>query len=1370
MLSRKLRPLCAGVLLCFGTGVQAAVIDVTTLEDGSLAEQCSLRDAFKAVSTHAAVNGCAAGTGQDTIRVVAGQTYTLSEGALVLGGQTGQRPELDEDGEQKLDEHGEPVFIEYDVSPRLKLEVTTPASTDPDYRQPATLVAAAADRVLQIKLDAEIELKGLVLKGGDARALTPPHGGLIYAEGSVRGTTLELLDGQAEQGGALFLEKNAGLRLSDALLVGNHADAAGGAVAVGDDYRGTVQLEKVFASDNHSGTDGGVLHLAGDNVTLVIGNATFWNNQATTGGAVIHFGEVENQQRMAMLNVTLAQNQGPALHMDGSGDNDLIANSFIGGNGQADCSGAGIADLTAVFSVVGPSCPQSSDLYTAAVNRPGGQNLSAAATMLALSNSDGACPDDGSLCQPIRSDDGEWRPGFLPNDTLDPLTANQPTLLDAGSDESDIRYSCNGDDQRGKPRADRCDAGAFQFQRASGMPDNIRVVMGESTVLDVVANDLGDTRIDCANLSPCIWVERQSGRAVTIVGEVDDDGYPTLRYTPHERFHGRDDFEYLIDRRAFIGRTFSDRDVGARVNITSEPATGMTRSKSVGSLGALWLLAAPLALLRRRRLAALVATLMAVGTAGAAEITVNSTDDEVDWTPQAGVCTLRQAIYAALDKFPNSTGCASGQTGSDTIKLPEGTITLAGVPLLVEPANALVIEGVSPEKTIIDAGQLSRIMENRSSVTLRNLTLRNGNAGNGNGGAVLALAGLTMENVVLEHHRAQRGGAIYLGGQSVTLTLANIHAHHNQAQLDGGVLSSMAQTLEHRIAITAATFSDNRAANGSGGALDLNVPYGRGNGRLTVSNSVFLRNQSATGGSAIDFEHLAVSTNLTHLTVLDNTGGSGAFELGNVALSDQDGSELSVSIRIGNSIYANPSDSCGTGNRQFKASGHNLFVGHHASCEQWVDPAASSTPPANTNTFGGNLAAIRAALNGGVLTTSQDVQKFQVPFLPITDLAFTDILDVGNNDDEVTADSSQPLRCLRVDQRGAPRPAGDGCDRGAYELQVTTTPDMEGSNARRVTRTVYLDVLPPAIPGDDYRWRTGSLTLEKVAGDAELEDTLGTAYVRQRRLSDDDQFFQGYDEVILSDEHGVVHEFSVADIDLPDRICGEGLNTDGSANKPAGSDALDDDCIVVYRLDPEIYRPSQVQCDALPFTDHFRYSLTAQKFTLGPVIPDAEDEEREVIWEPGATITRSGLVTVTVDNRAPLLPRESISRHIQPGGRVTIDLRAAGVQDTDGVLTELKLTKEPMTAARDENRKVLGTGIILDPDAMTVTYVHGDVSKNFTDRFELRVVDDCGDGVMVPITITFPRDHGAGGELHKKVGSGSLAVLGLLLLAAIRRR
>ncbi|HBC19296.1 MAG TPA: hypothetical protein DC022_11235, partial [Alcanivorax sp.] len=57
---------------------------VTAASSGGL---CTLREAIYAISYQVSVGACEAGTGNDTIRLLEGETYLLTEGELPLGGR-----------------------------------------------------------------------------------------------------------------------------------------------------------------------------------------------------------------------------------------------------------------------------------------------------------------------------------------------------------------------------------------------------------------------------------------------------------------------------------------------------------------------------------------------------------------------------------------------------------------------------------------------------------------------------------------------------------------------------------------------------------------------------------------------------------------------------------------------------------------------------------------------------------------------------------------------------------------------------------------------------------------------------------------------------------------------------------------------------------------------------------------------------------------------------------------------------------------------------------------------------------------------------------------------------------------------------------
>src|SRR5690606_2497566 len=162
-------------------------------------------------------------------------------------------------------------------------------------------------------------------------------------------------------------------------------------------------------------------------------------------------------------------------------------------------AGPGMADLTLAYVVTGPGCAAPLPEYTASSNIQGGVNLSNAGDISVLRNADGPCVV-GTPCDPIELDEPGFLPGYLPEFAI-AAGSGVPALLDTGSPTTGVEYICESSDQRGNNRAERCDIGANEFMKAEGQVDSFNMVIGQTTEMDVVANDLGDALIDC-NLVP----------------------------------------------------------------------------------------------------------------------------------------------------------------------------------------------------------------------------------------------------------------------------------------------------------------------------------------------------------------------------------------------------------------------------------------------------------------------------------------------------------------------------------------------------------------------------------------------------------------------------------------------------------------------------------------------------------------------------------------------------------------------------------------------------------------------------------------------------------------------------------------------------
>ncbi|MBZ2188300.1 hypothetical protein K8B33_04290 [Alcanivorax sp. JB21] len=1393
-----------------GSGANAAQFIITTTDDASLPGECSLRDAFHAITQREEVNECPAGAGTDVIRLTAGETYHL-DSQLVLGGFIQEIPVTDGDDnpvyvdgcDPETAPPGDPCVqevIERPINPTLRIQAMAPEDVDSDEADELdapVIIAAPGERALWVRGGATLTIDGITVRGCEpadptestcdvpvaATADTPEDGGLLFVDGRLvlrNGVRLE--GGHARHGGALFVNGNVSVNLQDIIIRDNRATGYGGAIGTSEDFGNLLQINRFYIAHNAAeGVDGGAggiaMPIALRSPRLVLRNGTLHRNTSLSGGAALHvwLADIDEDEEeygepaFGFGNITVVENSSadPAaggFYIEPVGESDLLVNSMLVANMPRDCAGAGLAASAVDGITVAYTVTSDADCPLPVAEFPGNAGYSNSADISVLRNADGAC---GPGCEPLIPDTPFALPGFLPNFAASPVANGLPAVVDAGSPITSIQFSCEAEDQRAFRREDRCDIGAYEFRKAEGANDTSKLVIGEASVIDVIANDLRDATVDCDLLAPgtpCIQVVQPSGRGA-VIEAVIEDGYPTLRYTFNGLYDGYDYFSYRVNRDAIVGATLGDNDIGARVAIEARPASGLTKSRNIddfGGGGLVWLLLVCAGYLRRVRGRSAIHAMLAFAAltlctgAQAAEIQVTHPGDSVILPPPvAGQCSLREAIDSAIDKVPNSTGCANGQTGEDLILLPEGTITLVA-PLAVGLSNRVIIQGEGPDKTVIDAGTLHRIMENRSRVVFRDLTLRGGNAGAQPGGAILAHTSLVLDNVRIEDSQASAGGAVYLNfsaDERRSVVIRNSVMLNNQSSGHGGALAMVAQQESHDIEISNSTFAGNSAGD-AGGALDI-----RGFGQLRIVNSTFFENNATQGGAAIDLNENAGTVNIISSTFLDNAGPA-QLDLG--VLPDPV-LDISVgNVTLSNSIYAGASALCGLGDRRLQRSKYNLFAGSiDASCltDTSNNMEENDTAP---------LADIRAALNAGVLAVPDELagDDWFLPHLPVTDGSYAPIIEAGNPAALVNGLGSADV-CRVTDLRGASRASGGRCDRGAFEFQRPTAIDDVGNNNNRFTRSVRLDVVANDIAGEaDMGFRRGTLTL--LSGDGEdVAETTGEVFVRQRRRDPDntDEPVLQYDDVVQQLPNGEEFVHALDDIHNADFECGIGQNIDDqdSINNLGAdpADHLDDDCIVVYRF----RQPSpMVTCGDLPFKDRFRYSVDVDRFDT---VVDPVTEEEERVWDETPT-TITGIAEVTIVNVPPIVPRRAIERRISPGGEVTIHLLDEGVRESDFRIVALRLNenRRPLFARRALDNSIEGTGVIFDLENFTVTYRHGDDTKRFTDSFDVDLEDECGDKSRLRISITFPQQNASGGEM---IGAGG----GLLLLASLllmRRR
>ena len=344
------------------TALAATITVNETADELNNDGDCSLREAIQAANDDAAVDACAAGSGDDTITLRA-DTYTLS---LAGAGE--------------------------DTNATGDLDIRSNIAINGDGASTTIIDGGAIDSVLNVLFETTLALNGVtVTNGSTGNGVTGAgiynfrgtliltnstvtanasgdNGGGIYSliatttltnstvsnnTSQFDGAGIHIVDGSltlinstvtanvsGDQGGGIY--NDGTLNMTDSTVSGNTAEFGGGIYAA----VGTLNMTGSTVSGNAAGTaGGGIFANAG---TLSITNSTLSGNTAGSSGG----GAVANSQAMIALlnstvsgnasspNITFGGNTGGALRGDTNATytfkNTIVANSTGG-----DCFGAG---------------------------------------------------------------------------------------------------------------------------------------------------------------------------------------------------------------------------------------------------------------------------------------------------------------------------------------------------------------------------------------------------------------------------------------------------------------------------------------------------------------------------------------------------------------------------------------------------------------------------------------------------------------------------------------------------------------------------------------------------------------------------------------------------------------------------------------------------------------------------------------------------------------------------------------------------------------------------------------------------------------------------------------------------------------------
>jgi CSLREA domain-containing protein len=484
--------------------------------------------------------------------------------------------------------------------------------------------------------------------------------------------------------------------------------------------------------------------------------------------------------------------------------------------------------------------------------------------------------------------------------------------------------------------------------------------------------------------------------------------------------------------------------------------------------------------------------LTAMLAAGSSRANVITVDTLADVDQSSNSCSLRNAIAAANTQSP--VGSCTAGSGSDTIRVPSGTISLGRsieISASITFAGASTstnynidpLTGQSPTRTLpttviaLASGSTDRLfkIDNGVSVSFTDMVLRDGNASATtdsllhNGGAVWSASSVTFNNVRFINNTALgEGGAVFLNGAGTTITATVTSFIRNQSGSGGSAISSTcysaAAAESHTYDLNQDLFFHNRAIT----SPSTIAPAVKSCGDLTVtlSNDTFFGNDQAlalTGRNVTPVNVNSATVTLNHLTVVGqvDTGldFTNAEKLTGITMSN------SVIAFNGASGSSNCSSFDGTiSNSTATSSIYNNRTGH----------GCSVTDGYSTNTQGEKDQAL-AALDGGIfladnITINPNYSNvFYVPpshanavdqFEPSAYGGLTGVLFPTPGSGLLIGQAK--TNCDAVDQRGVKRGANvEGCSVGAVEPKQLSPVDDSGQNlsSTGAARTVTVSVL-----------------------------------------------------------------------------------------------------------------------------------------------------------------------------------------------------------------------------------------------------------------------------------------------------------------------
>ena len=426
----------------------------------------------------------------------------------------------------------------------------------------------------------------------------------------------------------------------------------------------------------------------------------------------------------------------------------------------------------------------------------------------------------------------------------------------------------------------------------------------------------------------------------------------------------------------------------------------------------------------------------------AATIKVNSfADNEVS----DSLCTLREAIIAA-NTDTAYRGCPAGN-GVDNVAIPKGTYTLASqLPAITSHINII---GASRDSTIIQASACNPVTRPEgcipadfrifsvnfgSTLEIDTVTIRHGWAVDDSGGAILNAGTLFVNNSVLSGNFAWIGGAVANDSGYMVINSSVLSNNMADAEISNGYGGAISNDLG-TLLVETSLIEKNFAAYAGGGIYNFN-------GTADVVNSTLFDNQAPVGGGL--WNNTGGTINILGTTFEMNQAwyeGGGLFNEGEInatngTFSGNDSRDNGGGISSWNGLVDLESSTFSDNTAQMGSGVYiidgilnfsNTIIANSNNEDCLIEWGLGGSISTNMH----NLVEDNSCSVGGINFISGD------PLLgPLADnggptkthalLVNSPAIDSGFCD-------SSP----ESDQRGEMRPAGSGCDIGAFERDGT---------------------------------------------------------------------------------------------------------------------------------------------------------------------------------------------------------------------------------------------------------------------------------------------------------------------------------------------